>query len=264
MSQITKTSTGGTPGSGDVVGPASSTNNVFALFSGTTGKLLKVAPYQVGPFGEISPVFAGNSVIFGATDTVTTSPVQTINVITQSTGTPGIGFGSSFVESVENASGNFPNTWQRDITYLDPVNGTEDVQASISLLVAGTQTMVYSYSGVTFDVRRTLQNDLGRIFHASSGAPNIALTDTQHYYGAQTSGAGGTLILPASPENGRTYTIADIEFNAAANNITISGNGHSIVGTSAAATYVMNTNGASVTLVYFSIANVWKVTGSYP
>lgn len=33
---------GGGAGSGDVVGPASSTNNVLAQFSGTTGKLLKV------------------------------------------------------------------------------------------------------------------------------------------------------------------------------------------------------------------------------
>ena len=45
-----------TPGaaSGDVVGPASSTDTAIALFDGTTGKLLKDSPLYVDAFGRVS------------------------------------------------------------------------------------------------------------------------------------------------------------------------------------------------------------------
>ncbi len=46
---------GSSGGGGDVVGPASSADNQIAIFSGTSGKLLKVAPgAMVGTLGEMT------------------------------------------------------------------------------------------------------------------------------------------------------------------------------------------------------------------
>lgn len=49
--RITAASSGSAGGTGDVVGPASATNNALALFDGTTGKLLKDSTYTITAAG---------------------------------------------------------------------------------------------------------------------------------------------------------------------------------------------------------------------
>jgi hypothetical protein len=70
-----------------------------------------------------------------------------------------------------------------------------------------------------------------------------------------TSSAANTVNLPASPSQGEKHTVKDRSANAALFNITVSGNGHNIVGTTSAASQVISLNGASVTYVYDT--SVW-------
>lgn len=80
--------TGGPGGGGDVVGPATSTNNGFARFDGTTGKLLKDSPSVVGiadggtgattEAAARSALGLGNS---GVTAGTYTNPTLTVDVL---------------------------------------------------------------------------------------------------------------------------------------------------------------------------------------
>lgn len=63
----------------------------------------------------------------------------------------------------------------------------------------------------------------------------------------KTVGAATTVNLPGSPTAGDTYVIKDGKFDAATNNITVTPAAGTIDG---AATYVMATNGQSITVVY--------------
>jgi len=96
---------------------------------------------------------------------------------------------------------------------------------------------------------------LAGVLHTTSGRtvnvttpgayPYTALT-TDYLIKIDTSSAR-TINLLASPETGREYIVKDTVGSAAANNITVSGNGKNIDG---AASYTMNINYASITVVY--------------
>lgn len=70
----------------------------------------------------------------------------------------------------------------------------------------------------------------------------------------KTVGAASAVTLPASPNTGRVIIVKDGKGDAAANNITISGNGKNIDG---AATLVISTNFGVSRLVYNSAQ--WNV-----
>lgn len=65
-----------------------------------------------------------------------------------------------------------------------------------------------------------------------------------------TSSAANTINLIASPKKGARTIIKDASANAAANNITVQGNGNNIVGSASAASFTMSTNGQSIMVVY--------------
>jgi hypothetical protein len=133
-----------------------------------------------------------------------------------------------------------------------PVNATATFQAY------GNVTS--NASGV-FGTSVTIQNEpgtTGNIQTVNIQAGNYTLTQYDQFVGATTSSGAPTMVLYRTPYIGMTQTIADISCNAAVNNVTISGNGNTITGTSVANTYVLNQNGASVTLVW--LGTTWKVS----
>jgi hypothetical protein len=78
----TLSATGGGGGSGDVVGPASSTDNQIALFNGTTGKLLKTGAL-VSTFAPLSgPTFTGVPAAPTATAGTNTAQLATTAFVT--------------------------------------------------------------------------------------------------------------------------------------------------------------------------------------
>lgn len=77
--------------------------------------------------------------------------------------------------------------------------------------------------------------------------PYTIRTIPDDFIPVDSSGGIITINLPALPLSGKGYTIADITGHAAANNITINGNGFLING---ASTFVLNTNYQKLSVVF--------------
>jgi len=92
-----------------------------------------------------------------------------------------------------------------------------------------------------------LRTSSGRIVKVTTpGAyPYTALT-TDYLILVDTTSAR-IINLLAAPETGRTYVIKDVSGTSSINNITVQGNGSNIDGS---ATYVINSNYASITVIY--------------
>lgn len=89
-------------------------------------------------------------------------------------------------------------------------------------------------------------------------AGDYTVLTTDQFVGA-TSSAARAITLPASPTTNQWITIKDVTGSAGTNNITVSGNGHNIVGASSAATYVISQNGGSIDLQYSTSSTLWYV-----
>jgi len=116
--------------------------------------------------------------------------------------------------------------------------GTLNV-ASLSFYGAGHST------GINVTTQVPTQFVVGA-FQAVNPAGDYTVLNSDYYVGATTS-AARAITLPASPIIGETHRVKDITGTGAANNITISGNGHNIDG---AASFVINTNYGSVDVYY--------------
>ena len=88
-------------------------------------------------------------------------------------------------------------------------------------------------------------------------ATNYSISNTEKLI-VDTSSAI-TITLPSSPSFGEEVTIVDGTNNAATNNITVQSSGN-ILGSSA--DYVISTNRASVTLVYYNATQGWITSNS--
>lgn len=97
------------------------------------------------------------------------------------------------------------------------------------------------------------QTQAGNITSVSLPAGNHTATLNDYFIGVDTSVAR-TINMIASPFKGLTYIVSDITGSAAANNITVNGNGSNIDG---AASFTISSNYASITLVY--TGTIWKV-----
>jgi hypothetical protein len=95
-------------------------------------------------------------------------------------------------------------------------------------------------------------------YHTASktSAYTIALGDFLVF--TDSTSAAFTITLPSAPSTGETYRIKDSTGQAATNNVTISGNGKNIDGSS---TYVLNLAYAMIELTYNGTQ--WSVVGSY-
>ena len=89
----------------------------------------------------------------------------------------------------------------------------------------------------------------------SSTPYNMLSTDV--FLGVTTASLAITINLYATPTTGQVVTISDVSANAGANNITVNGNGHNIIGSTSASSYTINANGASINLKY--TGSIWKV-----
>ena len=79
-------------------------------------------------------------------------------------------------------------------------------------------------------------------------------------YFTDTSGSAFSVTLPSSPSAGAVVAVADYANTWDTNNLTLSRNGSNIEG--AAADFVANIEGASITLVYVDATKGWVVTNS--
>lgn len=124
---------------------------------------------------------------------------------------------------------------------------------AVAITGAGTVTLVgLNFIGSSNAIDTTTQ----RLNNQKSGARSIIMPAGDYtvlvsdYFVGATTSAARAITLPAAPSTGEIHVIKDITPNAATFNITISGNGKNILGTTSAATYVINVDGGSVTLIY--------------
>jgi len=84
---------------------------------------------------------------------------------------------------------------------------------------------------------------------------NYTATTSNFVIFCNTTGSSFTITLPASPVDGQVYKIKDVG-NAITNNITISGNGNTIDGSS---TFIINTQRGGVEICYDQTLDEWMV-----
>jgi len=79
-----------------------------------------------------------------------------------------------------------------------------------------------------------------------------------HFIGVDTTLGAVTITLPSdsSRVSGREYKITDIGGNASINNITVSGNGKNISGSSS---QIISNNYNSFTVIFLSTSNQWII-----
>lgn len=86
-------------------------------------------------------------------------------------------------------------------------------------------------------------------------ATNYQVLGTDAIIGVTSTAAPRTITMPLTPTTGQIWTIKDESGGAAANNITVSGNGRNIDGSS---TFIINTNYGSIE-VYFNGVNFFVI-----
>jgi hypothetical protein len=144
------------PGSGDVVGPASATNNEVAVFSGTTGKIIKVAdgPITVTAGGvdqSITLTPSGTGIVYVPTgiNTGAATTIATVQVLANSTSS----VGGLFWALRDNGSSNATlNDIIGSYDFAARLNGGPNSIASIRGIYKGA-TGTERTGALTFNVR---------------------------------------------------------------------------------------------------------------
>lgn len=172
---IPKEASGGTPGSGDVVGPASSVNNEIVLFSGTTGKLIKRATgtgvvkatsgvYSTGSISLTSEVTGVLPIANGGTNSSTALNnnriiISSAGSLTEAAAITANRALASNVSGIPTAS----TTTDTELGFLSGV--TSSVQTQLNTLtttvntkvtkVASTDNAVVRFDGTTGDIQNS-------------------------------------------------------------------------------------------------------------
>lgn len=129
------------------------------------------------------------------------------------------------------------------------ITATENVSDAIVINASGAASglsLDAGTSGITFGTGLVVS-----VTSVAAAATPYALLGTDYFVTTDTTGGVLTITLPAAPATGRMVVVYDGVGQAAANNVTIDGNGKSIAfaGT-AAGTKLLNTAYESATLVY--------------
>lgn len=174
---------------GDVVGPASATDNGIARYDGTTGKLLQDSPCTIADTGAVVCVVSDAA----------TNSVTDVDSITHSTsGTAAPGFGAAKVVTLEDAAGNAEGAAHDDVVWVDATNGSEDSDRIFYVKTAGAYTEAFRIRGTQM-----------LIPSGAVGAPAIAFAadpDTGIYDGASGAMRFGSNNTQAFLLNGSTVT----------------------------------------------------------
>jgi hypothetical protein len=178
---------------GDVVGPASSTDNAVARFDATTGKLLQNSVVTVGDTGAVAGVTT-----LAASTSVTTPIVQATNsaglALRNSAGTSQISMGAGGGDNVTIAVS----------TNLNGTNAQIDISPTGTGHVHIKPTGVNSVEIIPTSVGKMDNVTIGATTAAAGSFTNLSVTGTTSFDGAQ--GTAGQVLTSAGTGNTPTWT----------------------------------------------------------
>ncbi len=199
-------------GSGDVVGPASSTDNALARFDGTTGKLIQ---NSVGILSD-----AGNL-----------SGLNAIYVANGALNAPSYSFTS------ETKAGMF---WDGAvISFQAGESGATWLSGNFFNMSVGALNTYMPYL--------TLQSGISYTYTDPSSYPYAATHDD--YFISVNTASARTINLPNAPTTDQVFIVKDRTGGAGANNITVTTPGGAVL-LDGATTYVMNVNYGSASFIF--------------
>lgn len=146
---------GAAPGTGDVVGPGSATDNAIARFDGTTGKLIQNSTVTIGDTGIIddSNSISGATLSFTLSNTSNTASSNALHQITVAGTSAGDAFSTYTVAATTNWSLGVDNSVTGDpfVVAASTALGTTNI---MSALTSGEinfplQTSFFAYLGTT-------------------------------------------------------------------------------------------------------------------
>lgn len=252
--------------SGDVIGPASSTDNAVVVFDGTTGKLIKnsVGILSVGgALSGLTQLDAGNVRVVGNTisstnsnGSIVLSPNGTglVNVtgdILVSTGVAlktGTSAGNSLLIQAYDT-----DTGPAYTTFITLTAGTSPScaisGATIDNSVIGNSSAVAgTFSALT--ATGLSKMNAGQAFNRTATAVSYSVLVTDYLIGVTSNAAARTITLPVAPSNNQVFWVKDEAGTAqSANNITVTVDGVMLINGST--TYVITQN-YQITGFYFT------------
>lgn len=243
----------GVSGGGDVVGPASATDNAIARFDSTTGKLIQNSTVTIDDNGTLANV---NAI---SLDTTPTTPPTTAGTIywDEGNGTPSVvlnastelQLGQENIAKVYNGSGaTIPNG------AVVAVNGAQGQRPQVTLADADTESLSAPTLGIATESIANGAEGFICTFGLVRGLDTSAFIEGLPIYLSQTAGQF-TQTRPSAP----AHTVAlgwVIKVNASSGEVFVNINNgweldelHNVLITSPS---------SGNTLIYDAVANVWK------
>lgn len=156
------------------------------------------------------------------------------------------------------SSPNFRIIIDSEIMLVTGVAGTTFTvtRAAESTIVASHNNLAPVSQILTAGAIQQMKLDAGNIVWTATQTSNYTVLNTDQGVGVDTTSAAVTITLPLTPTDGERHLISDVAGTANTHNITVSGNGHNIVGLSS---YIMTGQYNTLTVAYHAGKGIWVI-----